>query len=133
MNRVDLQWLAEERIAEAQTLFAANQWSGAYYLAGYAVECALKACIAKNTKAEEIPERKFAEKFFNHDLVKLLDFAKLDSEMTKDRDVKPNWDVVKDWNQQSRYERKTKTDTENLIDAITAGKHGVLSWLKLRW
>ena len=46
MNRADFQRLADVRIDEAGVLLAAGRWSGAYYLAGYAVECALKACIA---------------------------------------------------------------------------------------
>jgi hypothetical protein len=47
MNRAELQRLAKERISDAKVLLAARHWSAAYYLAGYAVECALKACIAK--------------------------------------------------------------------------------------
>jgi len=42
MNRADFQQLADERISEAAVLLAASKFSGAYYLAGYAVECALK-------------------------------------------------------------------------------------------
>ena len=59
MNRTDFQKLAEERIAEAKILLDAGKWSGAYYLAGYAVECALKACIAKMTKSEDFPDKDF--------------------------------------------------------------------------
>jgi hypothetical protein len=37
-------------------------WSGAYYLAGYAVECGLKACIIKCLMTtDQFPERKFSE------------------------------------------------------------------------
>ncbi len=43
MNRAELQRLAKDRLLDAKALFAARRWSGAYYLAGYAVECALKA------------------------------------------------------------------------------------------
>jgi HEPN domain-containing protein len=49
MTRKDLQKLAAIRLKEAKLLLAANAPDGAYYLAGYAVECALKACIAKAT------------------------------------------------------------------------------------
>ena len=48
MNRTDLQQPALTRLAEAKALLAAGFPAGAYYLAGYAVECALKACIAKD-------------------------------------------------------------------------------------
>ncbi len=50
MNRTDLQKLSNIRIREAKVLFAAGEHSGAYYLAGYAIECALKACFAKGVK-----------------------------------------------------------------------------------
>ena len=40
--------LAEQRLAEAELLLANGFWSGAYYLAGYALECALKAKIASS-------------------------------------------------------------------------------------
>ena len=53
MNRTDLQKLSNARIREARILFAAGEYSGAYYLAGYAVECALKACIAKSVKRHD--------------------------------------------------------------------------------
>ena len=52
MNRADLQKLAEERLADAELLLANGRFGGAYYLSGYVVECALKACIAQLTKLE---------------------------------------------------------------------------------
>jgi len=42
-------------------------------LAGYAVECALKACIAKLTQQHDFPpERKFIEDCYSHEIDKLL-------------------------------------------------------------
>jgi len=49
MNRNDFQQLADVRIDEAVVLLDQGKYDGAYYLAGYAVECSLKACIAKLT------------------------------------------------------------------------------------
>jgi HEPN domain-containing protein len=40
MNRADFQKLAELRIREAKVLLDSKHYEGAYYLAGYAVECA---------------------------------------------------------------------------------------------
>jgi hypothetical protein len=63
VNRTQLQQLAEERVRDAEALLNAGQWSGAYYLAGYAVEFALKACIAKLTNQHDFPDKDFdAEK-----------------------------------------------------------------------
>ena len=38
-------------VTDARALLAAGCWAGAYYLAGYALECALKACILKFVEA----------------------------------------------------------------------------------
>lgn len=137
MNRAELQRLAKERISDAKVLLAARHWSAAYYLAGYAVECALKACIAKLMKAEEFPDKNFAEKCWTHILPQLLGLAglkaDLEAAMQVDTDLADNWDTVKEWNESSRYARATKADAEDLYEAIIDRKHGVLSWLKRRW
>ena len=57
MNRFDFQRLAKIRIKEAGVLLEKRCYEGAYYLVGYAVECALKACIAKQTQRFEFPEK----------------------------------------------------------------------------
>jgi HEPN domain-containing protein len=49
MNRDTLQRISNQRRREVAVLLEAGLYAGAYYLAGYAVECALKACIAKKT------------------------------------------------------------------------------------
>jgi hypothetical protein len=57
MNRRDLQTLAKIRLKEAQALARLRLYDGAYYLAGYAVECALKACIARRTSRYDFPDK----------------------------------------------------------------------------
>jgi HEPN domain-containing protein len=47
ISRADFQQLADVRLKEAKALLDLGMWDGAYYLAGYAVEVALKACIIK--------------------------------------------------------------------------------------
>jgi HEPN domain-containing protein len=137
VNRAELQRLANERISDAKILFGARHWSGAYYLAGYGVECALKACIAKLMKSEEFPDKTFAEKCWTHNLPQLLGLAglkaDLDSDTLADSDLADNWDTVKEWNESSRYARTTKAKAQDLYEAIIDRKHGVLSWLKARW
>jgi len=137
VNRTDFQRLANDRIADAKALLVAKRWAGAYYLAGYAVECALKACIAELMKAEEFPDKTFAEKCWTHNLPLLFGPAGLktdfDAALKDSSDLRDNWDTVKDWNESRRYDRMTKAKAEGLYDAITDKKHGILSWLKLRW
>jgi HEPN domain-containing protein len=57
MNRTDLQNLAEERLGDGELLLASGRYGAAYYLVGYAVECGLKACIAKLTRAEDFYDK----------------------------------------------------------------------------
>jgi HEPN domain-containing protein len=137
VNRIDFQQLAEVRIAEAGVLLAQGKYDGAYYLAGYAVECGLKACIAKLTKAEDFPDKQFAQKCYTHDLRELLALAGLtaqrDADAQADPDLFKNWQVVKDWSESSRYARKSKDDAQRLYDAITDAAHGVLPWVKRYW
>ncbi|MBA2725148.1 MAG: DNA-binding protein, partial [Actinobacteria bacterium] len=52
----DLRTLADIRVREASVLVAAGEPSGAYYLAGYALECALKAVITRGLSAYTMPE-----------------------------------------------------------------------------
>jgi hypothetical protein len=72
-----LQALAEERARDAEALLNAGQWSGAYYLAGYAVECAHKACIAKQINQYDYPSKELALKAYTHDIRSLLNTAGL--------------------------------------------------------
>ena len=78
MNRRDLQSLANVRLREARVLLRAKEFSGAYYLAGYAVECALKACVAKQYKRHDFPDKKIVNDSWTHDLKKLAAIANID-------------------------------------------------------
>jgi HEPN domain-containing protein len=67
MNRRDFQKLALIRIEDARVLFRGGRYDAAYYLAGYAVECALKACIAKQTMRHDFPpDRGSVDKVYRH-------------------------------------------------------------------
>src|SRR6185436_11049822 len=58
--------LAEERLAEATELLKTRHWSGAYYLAGYAAELALKAVIAGQFVAGAIPDKRLVNAVYTH-------------------------------------------------------------------
>jgi HEPN domain-containing protein len=138
MNRIDLQKLAQIRIEEAEALLKAKKWAGAYYLAGYGVECALKACVAKKTKRHDFPDKDFAAKCFTHKLEQLVVQAGVQmifqAARTADPDLEVNWTIVKDWDEKARYERKrSRAQAQGLYDAITDSVHGVLTWIKLHW
>ena len=118
VNRFELRQLAEDRIADAATLLASGRWSGAYYLAGYAVECGLKACIAKLTNQDDFPrDRKFVEECYTHNLEKLLKAAglkpALDTEAAANPTFAGNWGVARDWQETSRYEQKNQAEAQS--------------------
>jgi HEPN domain-containing protein len=137
MNRADLQKLSNMRIREAKILFAAGEYSGAYYLAGYAVECALKACIAKGVQRYDFPDKSLAHKSYVHVLGDLAKLADPNSELAIATRANPkleaSWNLAKSWTEQSRYSIRTKNEAEAIIDAIARRNDGVLAWIKRRW
>ena len=138
MNRSDFQQLADVRIDEAMALLAQGKFDGAYYLAGYAVECGLKACIARLTSQDDYPPKpKYIYDYYSHEIEKLVKTAGLtaqrDADAAADPDLLANWQFVKDWTEESRYERRTQAQAQQLITAITDAAHGVLPWIKRRW
>lgn len=72
MDRKELQDLSKIRLSEAKTLLQAHLFDSAFYLTGYAVECALKACIAKGTRRFEFPDKKKVESSHSHNLLQLI-------------------------------------------------------------
>jgi len=139
VNKTDLEQLADLRFAEAIALLTLTppMPDDAYYLAGYAVECALKACIAKLTAQHDFPDKNFAVKCFTHKAEQLIPLAGLESTraaaMAADTVLAANWLIVKDWSEESRYERWTVGQATALIDAIRDPKNGVLQWVKGHW
>lgn len=137
MNRADFQRLSELRLLESKALLAAGFAEGAYYLAGYAVECALKACIAKRTQQHDFPE-KGSHRFYSHDLEDLLGFADLKLDLAQALLANPalnaNWIIAQNWSEESRYDcGRTFREAEDLLAAIEDQTGGLLLWLRQRW
>jgi HEPN domain-containing protein len=139
VNRAQLRQLAEDRILDAERLLTGGRWAGAYYLAGYAVECGLKACIMVHVDASGaiFQDRKFSEKCWIHDLEGLLALANLTSTLDTDAAANSalaaNWTTAKDWKETSRYEQKTQPKAQAMYDAVANNPDGVLAWIRIRW
>ena len=146
MTRQQFRDLAELRAEDASALLAASRWSGAYYLAGYAVECGLKACVMKELGRTEggrlfDPGRANASFQQNacrtHEVSQLLVGAGLRPQFDADVAIEPklmtNWDVVRDWSEAARYETWTQTEAEALYHAVTDPAAGVLQWIQRFW
>jgi hypothetical protein len=82
-------------------------------------------------------DRRFSEKCWTHDFEELFRLAGLEAQWNAGRaanvDLKENWEVVKNWREMARYQRKSRSDAEELYQAITDPAHGVLSWIKNHW
>lgn len=112
-------------------------------MAGYALECALKACVFKVYVDSELifKEKKkmgvLNDKYWTHDLEALLKLAELTADFGRDRGANVNlerfWSAVKDWSVDDRYEQKTEPAARDIIEAISNDPDGVLTWLQARW
>jgi HEPN domain-containing protein len=137
VDRKELQALSRIRAREAKALLDAGLHDGAFYLAGYAVECALKACIAKKTQRHEFPDKDRVNKSYTHSLVELIRLAELrdalDARIKGDTVFRENWGIVVSWSEDSRYLLNTAEKARGLVNAVGNPKSGVLSWLRHYW
>lgn len=137
LKRRDLQAYADAKLDDAVILLNNRRYANAYYLAGYAVELGLKACIARHIVGETIPDKAFITKIFDHNLSTLTGLAGLKPELKKqiDRDSEfaANWAIVSEWSPDARYEAKDVSSTQFLINAIAHEKSGVLQWIRTHW
>jgi len=141
-TRAEWQQLAEDRILDAKAHLdpAVARWSGAYYLVGYAVECGLKSCLLAFVGAHPeviYDDRRFSQDAWTHNIEALVVLARLRADRDADAVANPglrrNWQRVKDWTEQSRYLQKTRTEAEDLFEAVTHPSDGVMQWIRLRW
>jgi len=137
MNRADFQKLSRIRLREAKVLLDNNCYEGAYYLAGYAVECALKACVTKQIRRYDFPDRKFVSSIYTHSLVELMKLAGLESDFQQrkmNQVFNSNWTTVKDWSEELRYRHGiTAATAKDFYKAVVNQRNGVMPWIRKWW
>jgi HEPN domain-containing protein len=139
VKRSDFQDLARLRLKEARVLLKNGQYAGAYYLSGYVVECALKACIARRTERYEFPpKRNVVDRCYTHVLPQLLETAGLtaarNTEAAVSASFEASWNIVRDWTEEARYNAMvSKAEAEQMLAAVAATRGGVLRWLRRYW
>jgi hypothetical protein len=142
VDRKKLQNLAKVRLKDAEALLGRKRWSGGYYLCGYTIECALKACLLRHLGesgavfGDPLYLKKLAD-CWTHDLVKLVNLAGLDTAFGAARGanvaLEVFWGVTKDWKETSRYEEKTEAEAKVLYEAVSHNPDGVFRWIQSRW
>lgn len=132
--RDEFRRLADLRAEEAALLAENGKEQGAYHLAGLAIECALKACVAKRTKEHAYPPKNTGQ-YYDHKLDVLLLLAglqdELENEMKGSAEFGNNWETVHDWHIEKRYEVSGLKGSEMV--AAVSGPDEVLGWLKRHW
>jgi len=119
----DLETLSLERLLDAKALIKEQRYDGAMYIAGYAIELALKARICKTLNWTEFPDtRKEFEKyqsFKTHNLDVLLYLSGIKDEI--DSNYGAEWSWASQWNPENRYKTTTpvsKQDAELTLESI---------------
>ena len=104
------------------------------------MECALKACIAKQTNLHDFPDKTVVQNSYTHNLNDLLYVAglklqlQLDTTPAANPALGVNWQLLKDWSERDRYRRKDGSRGPGELHlAITDPSNGVLPWIKARW
>jgi hypothetical protein len=140
-TRSELQRIAQTRLEEAKVLYTAGFYDGAYYLAGYAVETALKACICKLLDEDFPPgSGEVARAYRTHrfeDLILLAGLRKtLGLQIAADVNFQTNWSLVTSWSETKRYDvigTSDQTKTQELLSALDDATYGILTWIKTIW
>lgn len=139
MNRNDFQRLAKARAKDAKALLYAKRYQAAYYLAGLAVECALKSCIASKTRRFEFHDLAKARASHVHDLAQLAKqvpslWIAHAAEVSANPKFASNWSTVDKWDVVSRYDwRISDGDAKDMVKAVTDSPDGILEWLTKHW
>jgi HEPN domain-containing protein len=138
LNRDTLRALAGSRLEEARVLLENNLWTGAYYMTGLAVECALKSCLASAVREHDFPDKEFVNAMYVHNLEKLFKlngalWVAFQADMTAEARLNVNWNTVKDWVDSKRYDIVEELQARALHEATVAPSSGVMAWIRGRW
>jgi hypothetical protein len=126
-------------VLDAKALLDAGRWSGAYYLAGYAMECGLKACVLAFVErtGELFRDKEFSKKCFTHNISELIVVAQLlDSHndlLKTNLYFRSRWTIAKRLTEASRYQQQTESEARALYEAITDDPDGILPWIRTHW
>jgi HEPN domain len=125
LNQAELRQMAEERIKDAKAFLKSKRWEFAYYVAGYAVECALKSCLLSRMTItgwlfdDDVKDvRQRVDECRTHEFPKLIKNAGMLDELNKKLkesaaaggEFVANWNIIGAWKSTSRYEARTEAE-----------------------
>jgi len=98
----------------------------------------LKACIAKQFLAHDVPEKKLVNSFYTHRLDELLTISglkpELDERLKADTLLDDGWTTILGWSESARYDVGiTEMSARQMHAAVSGADSGILPWLKKHW
>lgn len=128
---------SKHRMDDARALFNATRWRGAMYLAGYSVECLLKAklmrmfnCRHLRELDDELQTRGMLASHstvFTHQLELLLRLTAAIDRMRSNEELWRLFNLVNRWVPAWRYapDLSTQDDAEDFLDAVKKVAHWI--------
>ena len=140
-TKLELQQLALTRLEEVKALSEKGLYDGAFYLAGYVVELALKARICTHLEVDNyLDSGEISRSFKTHNLKNLLILSglqgKFSREISKNFELLKNWSLILDWTAEHRYKllsSSSRKELQGIINALDNKNNGVLTWIKKHW
>lgn len=146
---LQLQQLTQQRLDEADDLLGINRVDAAFYLAGYAIEMALKAAICKTLdqpdfykpdrtlKGSRLVQDKVLREFKTHNYNDLLVLSglsnKLDDAMAVDPQIETAWRFIQQtkWSENDRYVigRVTASEATTFLWTVKT----ITTWISTYW
>jgi HEPN domain-containing protein len=129
---------SKHRLGDAQALFNAGRWRCAMYIAGYSVECLLKAKLMKMYNCrqlgqlEEVLQKRgllaVNATIFTHQLYPLLRLAQGLERLRQNRTLWPSFNLVNRWVPAWRYSTNlsNRKNAENFLQAVEQ----ILDWIE---
>jgi hypothetical protein len=98
----------------------------------------LKACLARAVKEHDYPDKRFVNGMYQHNLQNLMGLdaallAALQAETSRDPRLESNWNTVKDWDDEKRYDIVDEQEAKGLYEAASESGSGVMPWIRGRW
>ena len=121
----------QQRLLDAEFLLTVKRTTGAVYLAGYCVECMLKALILAETPIEQ--EQAVLARFrgrVGHDYESLKEQYETRSGRRLPRHITPDFAAVNEWATEMRY--KPGTTNMKQSRAFLAAARRITQWARTR-
>jgi len=115
---------SKERLQDAKALFKVKRYGGAVYLAGYVIECLLKAVICEYLRVKQLPNQ-----YTVHNLESLLAACGLKDTLRASPMLAKYFDVILEWTVTMRYRGSIvrADDARKFMEAVTEVRLWLLS------